>query len=227
MKDTLTERLFSLADEKYRLFHSSLMPTYPRERIIGVRMPKLRRLAKEMEKSEQAAFLATLPHTYYEEDNLHALLIANLPFDEGLAAVNRFLPCVDNWATCDLLNCPAFAKEPNRLLDAVWEWMASEHTYTRRFGIGMLLRYFLDDRFDPVHLEKVAALADGEYYVHMMIAWYFATACAKQYRFALPYFKEHRLSQATHNKAIRKAIESYRVTDARKSELRALIRREK
>ncbi len=220
----ITERLFSLADEEYRRFQTPLLPTVEPCRIIGVRTPILRKLAKELAGTDEAeAFLRDLPHTYYEENNLHAFLVEQIrDYDECIAAMDAFLPYVDNWSTCDGWSPKVFKKHPEDVLRKIREWMASDLPYTVRFGIGMLQRYFLDERFDAVYLDWVAAVDREEYYVRMMVAWYFATALAKQYEATLPVMEEGRLPLWTHNKAIQKAVESYRVSDEQKAYLKTL-----
>ena len=218
------EQLFVLQDLGYRDFHAKLVPNLDKEKIIGVRTPALRKFAKEFAKDEHAAqFLSVLPHEYYEENNLHAFLIAEIKdFDECAAAVSRFLPYVDNWATCDVLSPKAFAKNKAKLLPLIDEWMGSHDVYAVRFGIEMLMTHFLDADFKPEYLSKVAAVKSDEYYINMMAAWYFATALAKQYPAALPLFEEKRLDPWVHNKAIQKAVESFRITDEHKAYLKTL-----
>lgn len=200
------------------------MPGYDPERVIGVRTPQLRALARKLSGTPAAAeFLRELPHRYYEENNLHGMLICRMrDFDECLYAVNGFLPFVDNWATCDMLSPKALIKQPERLLSEIEKWLKSEKTYTVRFGIGRLMAHFLDDRFSPEYPAAVAAVNSEEYYINMMRAWYFATALAKQYDAVFPYFAERRLDRFTHNKAIQKAAESFRVSPEHKAELKAL-----
>jgi len=216
--------LFSLRDPEYQSFHAKLMPTVDPSRIIGVRIPVLRDYAKKFAKTADVAeFLNNLPHEYYEENNLHSMLIAQInDLDEALAETARFLPYIDNWATCDLPPPAVFAKNPTALLPAIDGWLASDHPYTVRYAIGLLMRYFLDEHFSPEYSDRVATICSEEYYVNMMIAWYFATALAKQYDVILPYLKDFRLSPWVHNKTIQKAIESYRITPLQKDELRAL-----
>lgn len=218
----ITARLLSLADEGYRQFQIPLMPTVDPERVIGVRTPVLRRLAKELAGTPEAeAFLRELPHTYYEENQLHAFLVEQMrDYAACLVAIDAFLPYVDNWSTCDGWSPKVLKKHPEELLGKIREWMASEHPYTVRYGIGMLQRYFLNERFSPEHLAWVAEIDREEYYVRMMVAWYFATALAKQYEAAFPYIRAHRLPEWTHNKAIQKAVESYRVSPEHKEELK-------
>lgn len=219
----VTERLLTLADEGYRQFQMPLIPTVASERVIGVRTPLLRKLAKELAGTPEAeAFLCELPHTYYEENNLHAFLVEQIKdYDTCMAAIDAFLPFVDNWSTCDGWSPKVLKKHPKALLDKILEWMSSDHPFTVRYGIGMLQRYFLDDLFKPEYVEWVATVDCEEYYVKMMVAWYFATALAKQYEAALPYIREYRLPEWIHNKAIQKATESYRVSAEHKADLKA------
>ena len=223
----VTERLLSLADEGYRQFQIPLMPTVDPQRVIGVRTPILRKLAKELAgTAEGEAFLRELPHTYYEENNLHAFLLEQIrDYDTCIAAIDAFLPYVDNWSTCDGWSPKVLKKHPEELLCKIRQWMASDRPYTVRFGIGMLQRHFLDDRFCSDYLDWVAAVDREEYYVRMMVAWYFATALAKQYDAALPYIRDGRLPRWTHNKAIQKAVESYRVTEEHKTVLKQYRRK--
>ena len=224
MDKKLINRLFEIQDLKYRDFSHSLMPTVDKEKVIGVRTPALRKLAKELSKDERSKnFMSSLPHVYYEENNLHAFLIEQIKdFDTAISEIDRFLPYVDNWATCDCMSPKAFKKDLDRLLTKIDQWLSSSHTYTVRYGICTLMRYYLDSRFTPDLLKKVAEIRSDEYYVKMMIAWYFATALAKQYDATLPYISEKKLDKWTHNKAIQKAIESYRVTDEHKAYLKTL-----
>ena len=224
--EEIERALFALKDEKYRDFQAKLLPTVDPERIIGVRTPALRDYAGEIAKRPEVGdFLAALPHPYFDENQLHAFVIS-LERDYGrcVAEVNAFLPFVDNWATCDQLSPKVFKKHKPALLGEVRRWMAAEEPYTVRFGIGMLMEHFLDADFDPAYPAWVAALRSGEYYVNMMIAWYFATALAKQYEAVLPYIEGQKLDAWAHNKAIQKAIESYRVPQERKDYLRTLKR---
>ena len=221
---TIRARLFELQDLSYRDFQCKLMPTVDPDTVIGVRTPELRKLAKSFSKEPEAeAFLRTLPHRYYEENNLHGFLIETMKdYSQVIAALDAFLPYVDNWATCDLMRPKIFRKHLPELREQIKRWMASDHVYTIRFGIEMLMTFFLDDQFQPEYLDWVAEVRSEEYYVNMMIAWYFATALAKQYDVTLPFIQEHRLDPWTHNKAIQKAIESYRITDEQKVYLRSL-----
>ena len=217
-------RLFELRDEKYQAFNAKLVPTIDPSLMIGVRTPEMRKLARELAGTEDAAaFMAALPHKYFDENNLHGALIERIrDCDACIAALEAFLPHVDNWATCDMTAPKALAKQPEKLRMQIERWMASDHVYTIRYGIGMLLKHFLDARFDPRDLERVVALRSEEYYVNMMVAWYFATALAKQYEAALPYIENRRLPDWTHNKAIQKAVESYRITPEQKEYLKSL-----
>ena len=216
-------RLFEMQDLKYRDFTAKLTPTLEKERIIGVRTPELRKYAVELSKTEDAAaFMAMLPHLYQEENNLHAFLIERIAdYDACVAALDAFLPYVDNWATCDSMSPKCLKKQLPRLTGEIRRWMASDWVYTVRFGMGMLMRHFLDDAFDPAYLDWVAALRSEEYYINMMIAWFFATALAKQWDATLPYIEGRRLDPWVHNKAIQKAVESYRIPEDRKNLLRA------
>lgn len=218
------EKLFQMQDFSYRDFHSGLMPTVDKKMIIGVRTPELRKFAKEFSRTEEAwEFIKVLPHEYYEENNLHGFLIEEIKdYEKCIKELDRFLPYVDNWATCDMCAPKVLKKHLPELEVKIDEWMASGNTYTIRYGIGMLMRFYLDDNFRPEYLEKVADVVSEEYYVKMMVAWYFATALAKQYNAALPYIEEKRLEQWTHNKAIQKAVESRRITKEQKEYLKTL-----
>ena len=222
--ECIRARLFALQDEGYRDFHSRLMPTVPPETVIGVRVPALRRLAKRLAGTPQAeAFLQELPHIYYEENNLHAFLLESIrDYDAALAATEKFLPYIDNWATCDSFCPKVFAKHKEDLLPVLRRWMASDHPYTVRYGMEMLMRYYLDEDFRPEHLAWAAAVHSGEYYINMMRAWYFATALAKQPEATLPWLTEKRLDVWTHNKTIQKAVESSRIPAETKAFLRTL-----
>lgn len=224
IKVDIQQELFALQDLSYRDFHAKLMPTVDKARVIGVRTPKLRVFAKEFGKTEEAKeFLKVLPHQYYEENNLHGLLIEQIKdYPTLIRELNRFLPCIDNWATCDLLTVRVVKKHLDTFTEEVERWLASDHTYTIRFGIGMLMRYYLEEHFSLEYPEKVAKIRSEEYYVNMMRAWYFATALAKQYEAIFPFLEEKRLDAWTHNKTIQKAIESYRITQEQKAYLRTL-----
>lgn len=224
IKVDIQQELFALQDLSYRDFHAKLMPTVDKARVIGVRTPKLRAFAKEFGKTEEAKeFLKVLPHQYYDENNLHGLLIEQIKdYPTLIRELNRFLPCIDNWATCDLLTVRVVKKHLDTFTEEVERWLASDHTYTIRFGIGMLMRYYLEEHFSLEYPEKVAKIRSEEYYVNMMRAWYFATALAKQYEAIFPFLEEKRLDAWTHNKTIQKAIESYRITQEQKVYLRTL-----
>lgn len=224
----IQKQLFSLQDIPYGDFQARLIPNLPRETVIGVRTPELRRLAKKLSGTPEAeAFLKELPHRFFEENQLHAFLLEGVKaYDDCIRLLEAFLPYVDNWATCDQMCPKVLGKHPDRLLGQIRVWLSSSHTYTVRFAIGLLMRYYLDGRFSPEYPRLVAAVASEEYYVNMMIAWYFATALAKQYGSILPYLKEQRLGSWIHNKTIQKALESYRVSPEQKEELRALRRKD-
>ena len=226
IRSGLEARLFAHKDAAYRQFQSPLMPTVPIDRIIGVRTPVLRKIGKEFGKKGNAApFLTELPHRYYEEDNIHALLINDMRnYEDAVAALDAFLPYIDNWATCDILNPRSFKTRPAALPAQVRVWLDSPHIYAVRFGIGVLMKFFLEDSFREEYLAWVANIKSDEYYIKMMIAWYFATALAKQYAKTLPYLQAGILDRWTHNKTIQKAIESYRINDAQKQYLRTLKR---
>lgn len=226
----ITAFLFEKQDTAYRDFQKKLIPTVQAERIIGVRTPVLRALAKELSRSKAPetrdavrAFLGSLPHRYFDENQLHAFLISELKdFDAAISETERFLPYIDNWATSDQLSPRAFKKHRAALLPHIRSWLKSPCTYTVRFAIGMLMQHFLDEDFASCYLSEVAAIRSQEYYIRMMQAWYFATALAKQYEAALPFIEQQKLDSWTHNKAIQKACESFRVTDEHKLYLKTL-----
>lgn len=222
----VTEELFAMQDREYKAFTQKLTPNIDPVRIIGVRIPALRKFAKDFSETPQAAdFLRELPHAYHEENLLHGCCIEAIrDFDRCVASLDAFLPYVDNWAVCDCMSPKVLGSRPDALLRHVERWLASGEDYTVRFAIGQLMRWFLDDRFDPAYPEMVAAVQSDEYYVNMMRAWYFATALAKQYDAVLPYLAGNRLDAWTHNKTIRKAVESFRVPPEHKAALRAMKR---
>lgn len=224
MIDEMQKELFALQDITYRDFQAKLIPNLAEGSMIGVRTPELRKLAKQMAKQEEiSVFLETLPHTYFDENQLHAFIISERKdFAQCMAGLTAFLPFIDNWATCDQLSPKVFKKHRQELLPYIREWIVSDQTYTVRFAIGMLMEHFLDEDFDTAYLDMVSAVRSEEYYINMMIAWYFATALAKQYEAALPYIEKERLAPWTHNKAIQKAIESNRITAEQKAYLRGL-----
>jgi len=213
-----------LQDIGYRDFQAPIIPTLPKEYFIGVRTPELRRLAKTLSgTAEAAAFMEILPHEFFDENQLHAFLIAEMKdYDSVLEALRRFLPFVNNWATCDQLSPNVFKKHRDTLIQHIQTWLASPETYTVRFGIGMLMAHYLDDDFQPEYLAWAAEIRSEEYYINMMRAWFFATALAKQYDAALPYICEKRLDKWTHNKTIQKARESRRVPENHKNLLFSL-----
>ena len=216
--------LFRLQDQPYAAMQTKLIPTVAADRIIGVRTPELRALAKKLSTDgEIGTFLTDLPHQYFDEDQLHAFIISQEKnFDKCVAEVETFLPFINNWATCDQLSPRTFKKAPERLLPYIDRWIRSDRVYTVRFAIGMLMRHFLDERFEPKYADMVAAVRSGEYYINMMIAWYYATALARQYDAILPYLEGKKLDDWTHNKAIQKGVESYRITPEQKAYLKTL-----
>lgn len=223
----LQEQLFALQDKKYREFHCRLIPGVDKNRVIGIRVPVLRKFAKkytaQATDEEREAFFRQLPHTYYEENNLHVMWIAMLKdYDMCLAELERFLPYIDNWATCDFAPPKCFEKHKKELWSKIRLWIRSGETYTVRYAVGLLMRFYLDQDFDRRYSDAVAEIRSEEYYVNMMIAWYFATALAKQWDAVIPYIEEHRLADWTHKKTIQKAIESYRITPEQKEYLRSL-----
>ena len=223
-REKIVEELFRMQDKDYALMQTKIIPTVAADRIIGVRTPALRTFAKSLYKdSDIDAFLSSVPHQYFDEDQLHAFILSlEKNFDKCIAEVDAFLPYIDNWATCDQLSPRVFKKEPEKLLPYIQSWIKSDRTYTVRFAIGMLMQHFLDERFDVKYADLAAAVRSEEYYVNMMIAWYFATALAKQYESILPYLEEKRLDDWVHNKAIQKSVESYRITDEQKTYLKTL-----
>ena len=225
--DAIFQRLSELSDPTYRDFHAGLIPNISPETILGVRVPALRKLARELRGSAEAQeFMAALPHEYYDENCLHGLLINDIKdFGATVSALDAFLPYVDNWAVCDLISPRSFKSRPPELAAHVRRWLESSHSYTVRFGIGVLMSFYLDVGFEPAQLEAVAERCCEEYYVNMMVAWYFATALAKQPEAALPYIENRRLSRWTHNKAIQKSIESRRIPDETKAYLKTLRRK--
>lgn len=222
--DEIRDELFRLQDEKYRDFQGKLMPTVAADTVIGVRTPALRKFAKELVKrSDIQVFLNDLPHRYFDENQLHAFVISEIKdYEECVAEVNRFLPFVNNWATCDQMSPKVFKKHRKELIEQIKLWLRSDEVYTIRFGIGMLMQHYLDEDFDPEYPQMVAGIRSDEYYVRMVIAWYFATALAKQYDVILPFIEERRLDAWTHNKAIQKSIESFRITVGQKEYLKSL-----
>lgn len=223
---TITDGLFALKDENYRRFHAKLIPDIPIDNIIGVRTPVLRKYAKEVAKLQEAnIFLESLPHSYYEENNLHGALLSLLYPKDIIAfmeQLERFLPYVDNWATCDMLSPKIFKKHLSYVYERVQKWLQSDAVYTIRFGIVTLLGFYLDNAFEPEMLQLVANVRSEEYYVNMAVAWYFSMALVKQYDATLPYIQNRVLEPWTHNKSIQKAIESRRIPQETKAYLRGL-----
>lgn len=222
----IQSRLFELQDKAYAEFQSRLTPNIPRELFIGVRVPEARSLAKKyMKEDESEIFLNSLPHHYYDENILHALLISEIKDYENCAEkIEIFLPYVDNWAVCDIISPKVFKKHKPELLERIKVWVLSEHSYTCRFGLEMLMSHFLDESFKPEYLEIPAAVESEEYYVRMMIAWFFATALAKQWGDSIVYLENNRLDVWSHNKTVQKACESYRIKDEQKLYLKKLKR---
>lgn len=220
--EEIQKQLFELQDMAYRDFHSRLMPDIDKETVIGIRVPMLRKYAKSIAGTELAEkFIKELPHCYYEENNLHMMLITGIKdYDRCLTEIERFLPYIDNWATCDFPAPKCFENHKEDLLPVIKRWIASSETYTIRYGIGMLMRLYLDADFDPEYVRIVAEVKSDEYYVNMMVAWYMATALAKQWDAVIPYIEEHRMSDWVHRKTIQKAVESYRITDEQKRYLK-------
>ena len=220
--EEIQKHLFELQDMAYRDFHSRLMPDTDKETVIGIRVPVLRKYAKSIAGTELSEkFIKELPHHYYEENNLHMMLITRIKdYDKCLSEVERFLSYIDNWATCDFPAPKCFENHKEELLPVIKRWIVSSETYTIRYGIGMLMRLYLDADFDPEYVKLVAEVKSDEYYVNMMIAWYMATALAKQWDAVIPYIEEHRMSDWVHRKTIQKAVESYRITDEQKKYLK-------
>lgn len=220
--EEIQRHLFELQDMAYRDFHSRLMPDIDKETVIGIRVPVLRKYAKSIAGTELAEkFIKELPHCYYEENNLHMMLITGIKdYARCLTAIERFLPYIDNWATCDFPAPKCFEDHKEELLPVIKRWIVSSETYTIRYGIGMLMRLYLDEDFDPEYVRLVVGVKSDEYYVNMMIAWYMATALAKQWDAVIPFIEEHRMSDWVHRKTIQKAVESYRITDEQKKYLK-------
>ena len=219
--DSIKEKLFKLQDKKYQELQSKIIPNIDSSTIIGVRTPEIKKLAKEVIKGDYKPFLEEVPHKYYDENQLHAFIISEIKdYDECIKYINEFLPYIDNWATCDTLIPKVFKKNTDKLIIEVKKWIKSKDTYTIRYGIGTLMRFYLNDEFKEEYLELVSKIKSNEYYVNMMIAWYYATALAKQYDKTIKYIENNKLDTWVHNKTIQKAIESYRITDKQKDYLR-------
>ena len=225
MINKIKNDLLLMQDKTYKDFHSKLMPTINPDSIIGIRVPVLRDYAKKLFKENSIEslnpFLKNLPHEFYEENNIHAFIIEKINnFDECIFYLENFLPYIDNWATCDMLNPKIFKTNYEKLLEKIYQWINSDSVYTVRLGIGMLMRYFLDEKFETKYLDLVASINSEEYYINMMRAWFFATALAKQYEQTFPYIKNYSLDKWTHNKTIQKAKESFRISKEQKEELK-------
>lgn len=227
IEDDIRGWLQARQDTKYREMQVKILPSLSPDTIVGVRTPDLRKYAKEIGRREDVKeFLESLPHRFFEENQLHAFIISDLKdYGQCMTELTRFLPYVDNWATCDQMSPRVFKKRRQELLSSIREWIASGRCYTVRFGLKMLMEHFLDDDFSPAYVEMAAGVKSDEYYVNMMIAWYFATALAKQYDTVLPFIEGNRLAPWTHNKAIQKAVESYRIAEEQKDYLRGLKRK--
>ena len=227
MLEEIRKQLFEFQDVKYKDFQKNLIPTVDPERIIGVRTPELRKYAKQLVKENKTdEFLSDLPHKYFDENQLHAFILSELKdYEKCVEEVCRFLPYVDNWATCDQMSPNVFKKHRTELMEYIKQWLESDKTYTVRFAIGMLMQHYLDDEFDIGYAEMVQEVKSEEYYINMMIAWYFATALAKQYDNILPILEQNRLDVWTHNKVIQKAVESYRIMPEQKAYLKSLKRK--
>ena len=220
----IQKQLFKMQDLGYKKFHSKLMPTVDEQKVIGIRIPVLRKFAKEFAKTEEAGkFIAELPHTYYEENNLHAFVLEKIKdFETAVKLTEEFLPYIDNWATCDMFMPLVFKNNRDKILPYALNWIKSHNIYTIRYGIGILMKLFLDENFKEDYMKVVSGVVSEEYYVNMMIAWYFATALAKQYKSAVKYIEQKRLPVWVHNKTIQKAVESYRIPDETKEYLKTL-----
>ena len=222
--ELIRKSLLSMADEKYGDFSSKLMPTVDKEKVIGVRIPKLRKFSKALENYEE--FLTDLPHKYFEEDNLHAFLIEREKnFEKCIELLDSFLPYVDNWATCDSMKPAVLKKHPDKLLKHIKRWIKSKDVYAVRYGINLLMSFYLDENFDKKYLLMVSSVKSDEYYINMMRAWYFATALAKRYEETLPFIENNMLDVWTHNRTIQKSTESYRLSKEEKTYLKTLKRR--
>ncbi len=217
----ITECLFAMQDTEYRGFQCKLMPTVDADTVIGVRTPQLRLFAKQLSAEAAERFLSELPHKYYEENNLHGFLIEKIKdYDACIAELNRFLPYVNNWATCDMMTPKVLKKHLPELLEQIRIWISSRETYTVRFAIKMLMSFYLDEHFKQEYIDLVLSVKSDEYYIKMMIAWYVATALAKQYDAVLPYIENSLPDKWVHNKAIQKAVESYRISEEQKEYLK-------
>ena len=226
-KSDIQKTLFSMQDKKYAAFQAKLTPNLTLEDFMGVRTPDLKKFAKQLYKEgDYQEFLSDLPHKYFDENQLHAFIFAEIKdYDTCIKEVNNFLPYVNNWATCDQLSPKSFKKNKDNLLKEIKVWIKSKETYTVRFAIGNLMRHYLEEDYDVKYPEMVSKVKSDEYYINMMIAWYFATALAKQYDSVLPYVSDNKLDVWTHNKAIQKAVESDRITPQQKDYLKSFKRK--
>lgn len=222
----IIDRLFELKDEEYALFQSKLTPTVDKDKFIGVRVPNVRKLAKELKNDEEVPmFLKTLPHNYYDENMLHGLLISQIKdYDECLKELDIFLPYVDNWAVCDIMSPVVFKKNKDKLIKEINKWVKSDKVYMVRFGIEMLMSHYLDEDYDKSYLEIPLLTKNEDYYVRMMVAWFYATSLSKQWDTTIKIIEQNKLDKWTHNKTIQKGIESYRITNEQKEYLRSLKR---
>lgn len=220
----IVDLLFAKQDAQYRTFQASLIPNIDKNLIIGVKTPELKKIAKEIGDAPLGqSFIKTIPHVYFEENQLHAFIISHIKdYQSCLKEIKRFLPYIDNWATCDQLCPKVFSKHKDELIKEIKEWLNSEHLYTKRFAIKMLMNLYLDEDFKKEYLEQVSNIKSEEYYLNMMVAWFFATALVKQYRSAIKYLEEKKLSIWVHNKTIQKAVESYRINEEHKTYLKNL-----
>ena len=218
------EELCKVRDNKYKEFQSALVPNISKDTILGVRTPEMRKIAKDMFNTDEGKkFLKKLPHKYYEENLVHFFMIAMIKdFDECVKETECSLPYIDCWPVCDQSSPKAFKKKHDELLPLIKKWIDSDHVYTSRFGMRMLMNEFLGEDFKPEYLTWVASKKGEDYYLKMMVAWYFATALAKQYDATIPFFEKHILDDWCHKKAIQKAIESFRVSDEHKEYLKTL-----
>lgn len=225
--ENIIKELYKMQDKKYRDMQVKIIPNIDSNSIIGVRTPELRSFAKKLIKEDNyKEFLEELPHKYFEENQLHSFIISEIKdYNICISYINKFLPYVNNWATCDQLSPKIFKKNKEKLIKEIKVWIKSKEVYTIRFGIGMLMSYFLDEDFNESYLETISKIKSKEYYINMMIAWYYATALAKQYDSTIKYLENNKLDIWVHNKTIQKAIESYRITDNQKEYLRSLKRK--
>lgn len=217
------EKLFEMQDKKYRDFQSKLIPNVEDTKIIGVRVPDIRKISKTFDNVEMKKFLADLPHVYYDENILHGIFISNIKdYEQCIAEIEKFLPYIDNWAVCDIISPKIFKKNKDKLIEKIYEWINIEHTYTKRFALKMLMTHFLDEDFDPKYLDLPASIETDEYYLKMMIAWFYAESLVKRWDETIPYIESKKLDKWIHNKTIQKARESFRITIDKKDYLKSL-----